>query len=168
MGKTVEITLKQLERFLKQPYHNEFVMLDSATKVLEDTFNTKVFTHHGDTKKIASKRELAVLIAQGGRTHVPGKPRSGAPYNQEYLQRKAHMGESRPHIYENRGFIDGTEIYFYGNGIVIRTPSIMQRGFDYLAYHETQRSVLKLTFLRAWQGIINSMVDALAKEAKSL
>ena len=143
-------------------------MLESAVKPLKDSFNKHVFTNHSDTKKIASKRELAVLIARGGKDHIPGSPRSGAPYNTEYLARKAQMGESRPHVYENHGFLDGTEVYFYGNGIRMSTQSIIQRGFDYLEHHERNRSVLKLTFLRAWQNIINNMINALAKEAISL
>jgi len=169
MGKTIEITLEQLERFLKQPYHNRFLMLESAVKPLEDAFEGKVFTNHNDTWQIGSKRELAVLIAQGGKSHTPGKPRKGKRYNNEYLVRKMkHMGENRPHVYENRGFLDGTELIFTGEAITMSTRSIMQRGWDYLAYHETQRSVLKLTFLRAWQNIIDNMINALANEAKSL
>ena len=166
MGKEIKITLGQLKRFLAQPYHNKFVMLESAVKPLKDTFDRHIFTTHIDTKKIVSKRELAVLIARGGKSHIPGSPRGGATYNSEYLQRKARMGESRPHVYENHGFLDGTEIYFYGNGIRMSTRSIIQRGFDYLAHHERNRSVLKLTFLRAWQNIIDNMINALSKEAR--
>lgn len=168
MGKQITITLEQLKKLLAQPYHNKYVMLESAVKPLEDSFNKNVFTNHGDTKKIASKRELQVLIARGGRSHRPARPRRGKNYNQEYLERKAQMGETRPHVYENYGFLHGTTIYFHGSGIVMSTRSIMQRGFDYLEYHERNRSVLKLTFLRAWQNIIDNMINAFIKEAKSL
>ena len=67
-------------------------MLESAVKPLEDSFAKNVFTSHGDTKKIANKRELAVLIARGGKSHKPGSAKAGAPYNAEYLERKAQMG----------------------------------------------------------------------------
>jgi hypothetical protein len=144
-------------------------MLESAVKPLNDTFERHIFTTHTDTKKIGSKRELQTLIARGRGSHKPARPRSGKQYNNEYLIRKVkHMGESRPHIYENMGFLHGTDIYFYGDGIIMSTKSIIQRGFDYLALHEINRSVLKLTFLRAWQNIIDNMINAFAKEAQSL
>ena len=76
------------------------------------------------------------------------------------------MGESRPHVYENYGFLNGTNVYFTGNEVIMKTTPIMQRGFNYLAYHEIQRSVLKLAFLRAWQRIIDNMIKALIKEAR--
>ena len=167
MGKEITITLEQLDRFLKQPYHNKFVMLESAVKPLKNSFDNYVFTNHNDTKQITNKRELAVLIAKGGKSHRPAKPRRAKRYNPKYLIRKIrHMGETRPHVYENRGFLDGTDVLFTGDKVVMRTRSIVQRGFDYLAHHETQRSVLKLAFLRAWQNIINNMINALSKEAR--
>jgi hypothetical protein len=167
MGKEITITLDQLKRFLDQPYHNRFVMLESAEQPLRDSFNNNVFTNHNDTKQIVSQKELETLIAKGGRSHVPATPRRGKKYNSEYLVRKIRgMGETRPHVYENYGFLHGTDIYLTGKRLVMRTKSIIQRGFDYLAHHETQRSVLKLTILRAWQTIMDNMVEALIKEAR--
>lgn len=165
MGKEVKITLKQLKRFLDQPYHNKFMMLKSAQEPLNDAFEQEIFTNPDDTRKISSKRELQTLIAKGRRTHKPAKPEKGAKYSERYLKTKGNMGITQPHIFENFGFLHGTEIYFTGDKVTMKTTPIIQRGTNYLALHETKRSVIKLTFLRAWQRIIDRMIDALKKEA---
>ncbi len=106
MGKKIKITLDQLKRFLAQPDKNKSIMIKSAVRPLNQTFNRNIFTHHNDTKQIATKKEMYVLIAKGGRSHKPARPRSAVPYNNEYLTMKVmHMGETRPHVYENYGFI---------------------------------------------------------------
>lgn len=169
MGKQITITLEQLKSFISQPEHNKSIMLQSAIRPLHTTFNRKIFTHHADTKKIETKRELHVLIAKGGRSHKPARPRPADPYNNEYLTRKVkYMGETRPHVYENYGFLHGTSLNIQGIRLVLKTRPIFKKGFNYLEFHERNRSVLKLTFLRAWQNIIDNMINALAKEAKRL
>lgn len=169
MGKQITITLDQLKKFIAQPDRNKSIMLSSAVKPLNITFNRSIFTHHNDTKKIATKAELQVLIAKGGRSHRPARPRPADPYNNEYLTMKVmHMGETRPHVLENYGFLHGTKLKIEGLRLVLKTQPIMKKGVNYLEIHERNRSVLKLTFLRAWQNIINNMVNALANEAKSL
>lgn len=165
MGKQITITLDQLGKFLAQPFHNKFVMLQSSVQPLKDAFNMHIFTTHDDTKQIVDTNELASLIR--GKNHKPSEPRPGASYNSEYLDRKLNdMGESRPHIYENHGFVDGTSISFDGIRVLLRTVPILKKGFNYLAFHERSRSVLKLTFLKAWQNIIDNMIDVLIKEAR--
>ena len=172
MTKSVTITLDQLKKFIDQPYHNRFVMLESAVKPLKDSLGNYVFTNHNDTKQIRDKRELAVLIARGGKSHRPARPRRAKKYNAKYLVRKIkHMGERRPHVYENYGFLHGTDVTFNGVDVTMKTRPGSKRGAfqqgqgDYLSYHETQRSVLKLAFLRAWQKIFDNMIEALAREA---
>ena len=168
----IEITLNQLIKFVQSVQVESggtlFRSLDKCKPVLEKSLLNNVFRKpHSDTVKIESIRELQTLIAKGS-SHVPARPKAGAPYNREYLALKKRLGESYPHKFMEYGFWQGTDIRMgRGNSIVMKTEPILIKGFNYLAHHEERRSVLKRAFLEAWQDIIFTIRDNIAKEAKN-
>ena len=166
----IEITLDQLNKFIDNINPIVYKSLWDAKDELEKAFYEKVFTYWGGVKKIEDMNELRKLIsaAKGRPDHRPGRPRQGERYNTEYLERKERMGIHKPHIYENYSFLRGTDFNVIGNSIIMKTemPETSDKTFDYLTHHEKRRSVLKLTFLKAWQNIIKAIIERLAKEAK--
>lgn len=168
----IEITLKQLQKLLRsisvQSGGTLFRSLMKCKPVLEDSLLNNVFRKpHSDTVKIESKRELATLIAKGV-GHQPSAPREGEPYNEEYLELKRRLGEHYPHKFMEYGFWMGTDVEMgRGNSIVMKADPIIHRGFDYMSHHERNRSVLKRAFLDAWQDIIFTIRDNIAREAET-
>lgn len=164
MTKRITLTLEQLRKFLDNFYEIRRKVLLECVSVLYETLYNEVFTDHDDTYTIKTMKELENLIKGSG--HVPTEPPKAPPYNKEYLKRKQRMGENKPHKYENYGFWQGTEAY-YGSGFLYLETQYQEtneKDFDYLSHHEERRSVLKLTFLRAWQKLIDKMIDVYAKE----
>jgi hypothetical protein len=161
----IEITLEQLLNFLKGLNPSDFVKDVAVARIkpiLEESLNNVIYTSHSDTVTIRDKQELRRLIrSRGNATKAP-------PYNPEYLARKFRMGENYPHKYENYGFAMGTEIYTGSGGLkMVTTPTeTNEKGSDYLAIHERTRSVLKRSFLDAWESIIKEVIKTYAEEAK--
>ena len=168
----IEITLEQLVKFLdKFGVDNGGIRTRAMTKVipvLEQTLQNKVFrVPHSDTSKIQNIKELQTLIARSGKgSHKPASAIPGAPYSKEYLLRKASYGEYYPHKFWNYGFYHGIEFYQRGISVVMKADPIYERGFDYMSHHERRRSVLKRTFLLAWQDIIDVLIKHYAEEAR--
>ncbi len=162
---SITITLEQLGRFLDQlnpDYTIRRKALIDAKHVLENVFAKRIFTNHGDTDHISSKSELRRLI------RAKAKAPKGKAYNEEYLARKRRMGEHSPHKYENYGFWMGTTISFDSGSLVMKTRQLTssKKKFDYLTLHENRRSVLKATFLRGWQSVVNIIMARYAIEAQ--
>lgn len=168
----ITLTLEQLEKFLKKLNPVSTIRNKAFNKivpVLENSLRKNVFTNHSDTVNISSKSELRRLIKSGG-TGTKGKA-----YNKEYLERKRKLGEHKPHKYMDYGFWSGTNVIRDGDQVVMYTPQpvdankygkFKKGAGDYLSYHETQRSVLKLAFLRAWQDIISTIINTYKEEAE--
>ena len=169
MTKQITLTLKQLSKFVDNFYTIRRKALRECIPILYNTLYTEVFTDHNDTYTISTIAELESLIS-GGSDHNPSQPRKGPAYNPEYLKRKERMGEHKPHKYENYGFWQGTQAFFDSGSLVLETQyqETNEKDFDYLSHHEERRSVLKLTFLRAWQTLIEKMIDVFAKEMVKL
>jgi len=161
----ITITLEQALKFLNRLNPNytirRLALLD-AQVVLKNVFEQRVFTNHSDTDAIKSKSQLRRLIK------AKAKAPSGKPYSQNYLERKRRMGEHSPHKYENYGFWMGTTIYHDSGRLVMKTRPLetSKKKFDYLTHHENRRSVLKATFLRGWQNIVNIIMARYAIEAQ--
>ena len=162
---SITITLEQLQKFLNRLNPNytirRLALLD-AQRVLENVFEQRVFTNHNDTDAITSKSHLRRLI------RAKAKAPKGKAYSQNYLKRKRAMGEHQPHKYENYGFWMGTTIYHDSGRLVMKTRPLetSTKKFDYLTHHENRRSVLKTTFLRGWQSIVNIIMARYAIEAQ--
>jgi len=162
---TITITLEQLSKFLsklKPDYTIRRLALIDAKDVLVNTFENDIFTTHDDTDHIPTKADLRRLIRS--KSQAP----SGKPYNEEYLKRKRRMGEHQPHKYENYGFFMGTDIKFDSGRVIMQTKPLetSTKDFDYLSLHESQRSVLKATFLRSWQRLIDVVINRYKIEAQ--
>lgn len=168
----ITLTLEQLDKFLKKLSPKTIVRdkaFEGIKSVLKESFRRNVFTTHTDTVNISTKSELRRLIRSKG----IGK--KGKAYNKEYLERKSRLGEHQPHKYTEYGFWDGTSVKIKNDQVVMETEQPtdarksgkFKRGLgDYLSYHETQRSVLKLAFLRAWQDIISTTINTYKEEAE--
>ena len=168
----ITLTLEQLGSFVKKLANDTIrnKALINIVPVLKDSLKKNVFTNHNDTVRIKDKAELKRLIRS------KGKGISGDPYNSEYLEKKRKLGENLPHKYRDYGFWSGTEVEKKGDQVVMSTPHStdpakkgrFKQGShdDYLSYHETQRSVLKLAFLRAWQDIISTTINTYKEEAQ--
>lgn len=161
----ITITLEQLEQFLDRlnpDYGIRRKALIDAKDVLKNTFENDIFTTHSDTDHIETKGDLRRLIKS------KAKAPKGKPYNEEYLARKRRMGEHHPHKYENYGFWMGTDIVFDRGSVVMKTKPLesSKKDFDYLSLHERNRSVLKATFLRSWQKLINAIINRYKTEAQ--
>jgi len=170
---TITITLEQLDKFLGRlnPNHEiRRLALIDARDILENTFENDIMAQdHSSVVHIRDKTELKRLIKS--KSQAP----KGKPYSQEYLARKRRMGEHSPHKYENYGFWMGTEIRYDTGRVIMKTrkPTDPKKfgtfkggQGDYLSYHETQRSVLKATFLKGWQKLISSIIKRYAIEAQ--
>jgi len=162
---TITITLEQLGKFLDRlnpDYGIRRLALLDARDVLLETFENNIFTNHGDVDYIPTKSDLRRLIK--AKAQAP----SGKPYNEEYLKRKRRMGEHQPHKYENYGFFMGTDIKFDSGRVIMQTKPLetSTKDFDYLSLHESQRSVLKATFLRSWQRLIDVVINRYKIEAQ--
>lgn len=171
----IEITIDQLLKFLsifgKSQYGIQYRALSECIRVLEDSLLHNVFgKSHGETKKIENKQELASLISSGVMRgdHKPAEARKGDIYYSPYLRKKELYGEDFPHKFLDNGFWDGIDVNMIGPDLQMKVESIIKRGFDYLAHHEKNRSVLKLSFLEAWQDIIRTIIEKYAEEIKSL
>lgn len=160
----ITITLEQLEKFLSRlnpNYEIRRLALIDCEKVLTNVFEQDVMSQdHNNVFQIESKEELKRLV----KTHAT--PRHAKPYNEDYLKRKFKLGEFSPHKFMNYGFWMGTDINYESGRVVMKTKPIIQRGFNYLDYHETQRSVLKITFFKAWQKLIDIILARYCMEAQ--
>jgi len=168
---SITITLEQLDKFLNRlnPNHEiRRLALIDAQQVLENTFEQVVMAQdHSSVVHIKDKAELKRLIKT--RSTAP----KGKPYNQEYLAKKRRLGEHSPHKFMDYGFWMGTKIRYDTGRVIMKTRKSTdpkKRGNfkagqgDYLSYHETQRSVLKATFLKGWQNLINIIIARYAIE----
>lgn len=174
----IEMTLKQLKKLVSsiqvQSGGTLYRSLMKVKPVLEESLLNNVFRKpHSDTVEIESKRELATLIARGV-NHKPASARPGDSYNAEYLALKRRLGENYPHKFTEYGFWQGIDVDMGGgNSIVMKvdpgskTGNFKRGAGDYLSYHENRRSVLKRAFLDAWQNIIDTVINNIAKEGKS-
>lgn len=164
MGTTIRTTLTKLLQWIKDLQSgqvNRIVNL-GIRDILEDSLKQNVFVQsHYDVYKIPSQKDLELLIMAGGRSHRPGQPER-ATYNQEYLRKKARMGEG-PHIYKRHGFVRDTKAFVEGQRVLIRTPiesvTDPKTGYPYGVIHESKKSVLKYAFLSAWQDIMNYITN---------
>ena len=140
--------------------------ISECVPVLEKSLLNNVFRKpHSDTLEISDKAELANLIRSGS-GHKPASARPGAPYSQDYLDRKERENEPYPHKYADYGFWSGTEVEMIGNGIRMSAQEIKHKGFPYMVHHEQRRSVLKRAFLDAWQDLVQTIIGHIAKEAR--
>jgi hypothetical protein len=157
----ISITLEQLNKFLGRLQEIKRLALIDAEHVLEQTFIQDTMSQdHDNVLNIKKMSELRDLIRSGGQA------KKAKPYNKEYLDRKRRLGENSPHKFMNYGFWMGTDIFSGSEKLTMKTKGIQNRGFSYLQFHETQRSVLKTTFLKSWQGIINIILARYAIEAQ--
>ena len=160
MVREITVDLETMEWFLKdhiQRYYKR-VLMNELKSVLEEGFKKNFERPHSETYKIETKAELVELIRQGSQ-HRPKQPRPGAQYNPEYLEKKEKLGEYSPHKFLEYGFYHGTKIYPTAVRLVMKTEPIYKKGFDYLSFHEQNRSVLKMSFLNSWQDIINKIIE---------
>lgn len=174
----IEITLEQLQNFLKKFNHARYLSLIQIAHVLDDNMDKNVFTTHDDTVHIPTKQVLRENIKAGGINHDPPRtPMKGKPYNQEYLERKRKYGYFSPHVYEEYSFKHGIDIKVDVDSLTmfLKMPETSDKDITgnfsdgsqtYPEYHEKQRSVLKLAFLRSWQEIMRTIRDRMAKEAQ--
>lgn len=167
----IELSLEQLKKLVTSLQVErggvKYRSLQKCKPILEKSLLNNVFRKpHSDTVKIESDRELQTLIARGV-NHNPAEARPGEAYNEEYLELKRKLGEYYPHKFMEYGFWQGTEVDMIGGSLRMKTEPIMIRGFNYLAHHETRRSVLKRAFLDAWQNIIDTVIKNIAEEAKT-
>lgn len=170
----ITITLEKLKNFLEiidTPYGANYRGLLKCMPILEEEFKQTFLRGYGDVSQISTKEEMAKLIS-GGKAHKPLTPRPGPNYNEEYLDLKDNYGEYYPHKFLDYGFWMGTDIDPIGSSIRMKTqPGSKTGNFsagqgDYLSFHETRRSVLKKTFINAWQRIIDELIKNYAEEAQ--
>jgi len=170
----IKINLNQLKKFLDKidtPYGANFRGLLKCQEVLEKEFKETFLGGYDEVYTIEDKEEMQRLIREGT-NHKPLAMESGPAYNEEYLERKEQYGEYYPHKFLDYGFWMGTDIDPIGHSIVMRTqPGDKEGNFsgghgDYLSFHESNRSVLKKTFVSAWQDIIDTLIKNYAEEAQ--
>lgn len=165
----IELTIEQLINFLKKPFWSTvFAAYEDCKAVLEKVLKEKVFNYATGNKNIRDFGELVSLVssAKNSARHKPGAARDGKPYASSTLQKKESMGEHRPHKFENYGFWSGIEedIIGFSLKLYVRELETNNKGYDYLLAHEKERSVLKTTFLLAWQELIETIVKRYATE----
>ena len=162
----VEITLEQFGKFLEKLEKKTVrrIALLECVDILKQSLFEKVFTNHNDTYNIPTKDELRRLIKSGA------KPKKAPPYSEEYLKRKKRMGENKPHKYENYGFWSGIDVRYDSGSLVMEVEELEtnEKGMEYMVIHESRRSVLKLAFLRAWEEIMEKIIEKYADEAKGV
>lgn len=163
--KSVKTTLTKFLHFLKWENIDRrytWYVEEAIIEVLERTLRDKVFRSHSQTYKIEDVDELAQRIRSGDTTP------DGAPYNKEYLRRKRRVGEYLPHKFDNYAFWFGAQADHWTNKVVmmVKDTGTIETTFDYVSHHEKQRSVLKATFLLAWDEIVETILETYIKYMK--
>jgi hypothetical protein len=160
----INLDLEQAKKFIEGIKYSSYRGLMKCEPLLWQGFRTSFRVSHTEVVQISDLNELSLLIRN--RQHRPAHARPGPPYNQDYLARKKRYGEYYPHKFWNYGFWMGTDINMIGESLVMKTPPIIERGFNYLAKHERTRSVMKKAFLNVWQDIIDTIIDNYMEEAQ--
>jgi hypothetical protein len=159
----VEADLDDVIKFLKRIESGEEIetALKKLKPILENSLIDNVFhKSHSETLHIETKERLQSLISAGKGTHKPAAAEPGKDYNEEYLAKKEAYGEYYPHKFLDDGFYDDLNVDPKSDKIVMSVGHKLKRGFDYLKYHESQRSVLKASFLLAWEEMIKAIIKS--------
>lgn len=160
-------TLSNLSDFLKKEskkfrtyYHGGYSgrFETEMKRKLTETLKSQIFQDHSRTWYIPDQNSLQARILAQDTTP------NGAPYNQEYLEHKRSIGETKPHKYKNYAFWHGLSFTSKFRSVTLEQhmPYNTGKKFDYVSHHEENRSVLKATFLLGFEDLVDTMLELYA------